>query len=150
MDVVDHGWMGARPTNPGEPVQDRRLIVLTSRGIVLVFTKEGEGLLGDVPGVTLASVFVGGVNALEAIAGAPLPQDRIADTLKEKPSKFDLRSVIKVDIPAATEVKSLVAYGKVQTGWSHTHIHKVPSLCELLLHPHPHPAPPSPGQDGGM
>ncbi len=104
-------------------MQDRRLIVLTSRGIVLVFTKEGEGLLGDVPGVTLAGVSVGGVSALEAIAGGPLAQDRIADVLKEKPSKFDLRSVIKVEVPAATEVKSLVAYGKVE--------------CSVLAEPHP-------------
>ena len=108
--------MGARPANPGEPIQDRRMIVLTSRGVILVFTKEGEGLLGDVPGISLATHNVGSYTALECIVGGPVGQDRALDSLKEKPSKFDLRGVIRCDVPKGVEVKSLVAYGKVWCG----------------------------------
>jgi hypothetical protein len=142
IDVADHGWMGARPANPGEPVQDRRLIALLSRGVVLVFTKEGEGLLGDVPGVSLSAVSFGAVSALEHLAGSSLSQDRLGDVLKEKPSRFDLRSVIKLDVLPASEVKSVVAYGKVRVSGDAAGAfrHPVPHLslpfsCGLFFSP---------------
>jgi hypothetical protein len=104
MNIVDHAWMGARPAAPGEPIQDRRLIAVTSTGVLLVFSKEGEGLLGDVAGLSLAGV----VEPSSAAAG-----DKNADTLKEKPSKFDVRTIIRCTMPRGVEARSIVAYGKV-------------------------------------
>ncbi len=89
------------------------MIALTAKGVILVFTKEGEGLLGDVPGISLATHMIGSSTALEAIVGGPVGSDRSLDSLKDKPSKFDLRGVMRCDVPRGVEIKSLVAYGKV-------------------------------------
>ncbi len=110
--------MGARPTAPGEPIQDRRLIAVTSTGVLLVFSKEGEGLLGDVAGLSLAGV----VEPSSAAAG-----DKNADTLKEKPSKFDVRTIIRCTMPRGVEARSIVAYGKV--GCDALCAPAVPLLC---------------------
>ena len=97
-DIVDHAWMGWRPAaTSGEQLQERRLLAVTSNGIVLVFTKDGEGLLGDVA-------------AVDSATGA-------SDSGKDKASGFSLRTIIRCELPkdasgTPAQVKSLVTYNK--------------------------------------
>jgi hypothetical protein len=79
---------------PTDPTQDRRLIAVTSNGIVLVFSKDAEGLLGDVPAL-----------------------DAGTSDAKERTSGFGLRALIRVELPRDSagilpQIKSLVTYGK--------------------------------------
>ncbi len=79
---------------PGEAMVERRLIAVTSNGIVLVFTKDGEGLLGDV-----------------AAPGE-------GEGMKDKSSGFGLRSVMRCDLPkdvagVSPQIRSVAAFGKV-------------------------------------